>query len=59
MDVGNGNVLPFFEIPNTPSWVRHIAFKVDSVRTLHDTERAPKEAAWMHERELAGTTATG
>ena len=39
MDAGNGNILAFFEIPNspamgrdpnTPSWVQHIAFKVDS-----------------------------
>ncbi len=130
MDAGNGNVLAFFEIPNspamgrdpnTPNWVQHIAFKVDSVQTLHDTKarleaagievigitdhtifksiyfhdpsghrlelaadtatpeqmkqldsvkwemleewsrtkRAPKQAAWMHEREFAGTTATG
>ena len=37
MDVGNGNVLEFFELPtkpemgrdpNTPIWVQHIAFKV-------------------------------
>ena len=130
MDAGNGNVLAFFEIPNspamgrdpnTPNWVQHIAFKVDSVQTLHDTKarleaagievigvtdhtifksiyfhdpsghrlelaadtatpeqmkqldsvkwemleewsrtkRAPRQAAWMHEREFAGTTATG
>ena len=39
-----GNVLAFFEIPNspdmgfdpnTPRWVQHIAFKVDSEQTLH------------------------
>ena len=39
MDAGNGNILAFFEIPNsppmgrdpnTPDWVQHIAFKVDS-----------------------------
>ena len=130
MDAGNGNVLAFFEVPNspamgrdpnTPSWVQHIAFKVDSVQTLHDTKarleaagievigitdhtifksiyfhdpsghrlelaadtatpeqmkqldsvkwemleewsrtkRAPRQAAWMHEREFARTTATG
>jgi catechol 2,3-dioxygenase-like lactoylglutathione lyase family enzyme len=38
MDAGNGNVLAFFEIPNspavgkdpnTPNWVQHIAFKVE------------------------------
>jgi catechol 2,3-dioxygenase-like lactoylglutathione lyase family enzyme len=130
MDAGNGNVLAFFEVPNspamgrdpnTPNWVQHIAFKVDSVQTLQDTKarleaagievigitdhtifksiyfhdpsghrlelaadtatpeqmkqldsvkwemleewsrtkRAPRQAAWMHEREFAGTTATG
>jgi len=124
MDAGNGNVLAFFEIPNsppmgrdpnTPEWVQHIAFKVDSVDTLlatksrleaagipvvgptdhtifqsiyffdpnghrlelaadtataeqmkklddvkwemleewSRTKRAPRQAAWMHERELA------
>ncbi|GAB4561615.1 MAG: VOC family protein [Rhizobacter sp.] len=127
MDAGHGNILAFFEIPNsppmgrdpnTPSWVQHIAFKVDSVEALlatqarleaagievvgvtdhtifksiyffdpnghrlelaadtaspeqmgkldevkwemleewSRTKRAPKQAAWMHERELAGTT---
>jgi catechol 2,3-dioxygenase-like lactoylglutathione lyase family enzyme len=125
MDAGNGNILAFFEIPNsptmgrdpnTPDWVQHIAFKVDSeavlleskarleaagievvgvtdhtvfksiyfrdpnghrlelawdcatpeqMKRLDDvkwemleewsrTKRAPKQAAWMHERELAG-----
>ncbi len=38
MDAGHGNVLAFFELPqspemgrdgNTPDWVQHIAFKVD------------------------------
>lgn len=125
LDAGGGNVLAFFELPNspamgrdpnTPAWVQHIAFKVDSVSTLeavkarlqadgidvvgvtdhvifksiyfHDpnghrvelaadtatpdmaqrldavkwpmleewskTRRAPRHAAWLHERELAG-----
>ena len=124
MDAGNGNILAFFEIPNsppmgrdpnTPDWVQHIAFKVESeavivaakarleaagipvvgitdhtifksiyfydpnghrlelvadtatpeqMKSLDDvkwemleewsrTKRAPKQAAWMHERELA------
>jgi catechol 2,3-dioxygenase-like lactoylglutathione lyase family enzyme len=124
MDAGNGNILAFFEIPNsppmgrdpnTPDWVQHIAFKVESeavlveakarleaagipvvgitdhtifksiyfydpnghrlelaadtatpeqMKKLDDvkwemleewsrTKRAPKQAAWMHERELA------
>ncbi|HRO59928.1 MAG TPA: VOC family protein [Burkholderiaceae bacterium] len=43
MDAGGGNILAFFEIPNspemgrdpnTPAWVQHIAFKVDSVDAL-------------------------
>jgi glyoxylase I family protein len=47
LDAGNGNVLAFFEIPNsppmgrdpnTPEWVQHIAFKVGSVATLLDTK---------------------
>ena len=48
LDAGGGNVLAFFEIPNsppmgrdanTPEWVQHIAFKVDSVATLEATKR--------------------
>ena len=44
LDAGNGNVLAFFELPtrermgrdpNTPSWVQHIAFEVDSIEELH------------------------
>lgn len=43
LDAGGGNVLAFFEIPNsppmgrdpnTPAWVQHIAFKVDSEQAL-------------------------
>ena len=43
MDAGNGNVLAFFEIPNspamgkdpnTPNWVQHIAFKVEDMDAL-------------------------
>jgi catechol 2,3-dioxygenase-like lactoylglutathione lyase family enzyme len=43
LDAGNGNVLAFFELPeqpemgrdeNTPEWVQHIAFEVDSVDAL-------------------------
>lgn len=124
MDAGGGNILAFFEIPksppmgrdpNTPAWVQHIAFKVDSEKDLLEakarleangvdvigptdhtifksiyffdpnghrlelaadvgtpemhakldevkwamleewsrTKRAPKHAAWMHEKEFA------
>lgn len=43
LDAGNGNVLAFFELPqqkamgrdpNTPAWVQHIAFKVESEAEL-------------------------
>ncbi len=43
LDAGNGNVLAFFELPeqqamgrdeNTPTWVQHLALKVDSLDTL-------------------------
>jgi catechol-2,3-dioxygenase len=48
LDAGGDNVLAFFELPtspamgrdeNTPAWVQHIAFKVDSVQTLIDTKQ--------------------
>ena len=43
LDAGGGNVLAFFELPNspemgrdeaTPAWVQHIAFKVPSLDAL-------------------------
>ena len=43
LDAGNGNVLAFFELPNqadmgrdgnTPEWVQHIAFEVESEKEL-------------------------
>ena len=43
MDAGMGNVIAFFELPNspamgkdqnTPAWVQHIAFEVDSMEVL-------------------------
>ena len=43
MDAGMGNILAFFELPNspemgfdenTPDWVQHIAFEVDSMDEL-------------------------
>ena len=43
MNAGGGNVLAFFELPNspemgrdenTPAWVQHIALEVDSMETL-------------------------
>jgi catechol 2,3-dioxygenase-like lactoylglutathione lyase family enzyme len=127
LDAGGGNILAFFEIPNsppmgrdpnTPDWVQHIAFKVGSEAELvaakrrlqaagievvgptdhaifksiycfdpnghrlelaadtatpeqmarldavkwdmleewSRTRRAPRQAAWLHERELAAGT---
>lgn len=124
LDAGGGNILAFFEIPNspkmgrdpnTPPWVQHLSMKVESVAHLEEakaqleangvevlgpiehtifksiyffdpnghrlelvadtatpemqrkldavkwemleewtrTKKAPKQAAWMHERELA------
>jgi len=59
LDAGQGNVLAFFELPNappmgrdegTPSWVQHIAFKVDSLDTL---------AAAKARLEAAGIAVTG
>lgn len=47
LDAGAGNVLAFFELPaqpamsrdlQTPTWVQHIAFKLDSLQTLHDAK---------------------
>lgn len=47
LDAGNGNVLAFFEVPNsppmgrdpnTPAWVQHIAFKVKDMETLLATK---------------------
>jgi lactoylglutathione lyase len=53
MDAGGGNVLAFFELPNspemgrdpnTPAWVQHIALEVDSVAVL-ESAKARLEAA--------------
>ena len=53
MDAGGGNVLAFFELPNspemgrdqnTPDWVQHIALEVESVEVL-ETAKARLEAA--------------
>jgi len=47
LDAGQGNVLAFFELPNspemgrdgnTPGWVQHIAFKVGSMEELLATK---------------------
>jgi catechol 2,3-dioxygenase-like lactoylglutathione lyase family enzyme len=47
LDAGNGNILAFFELPNsppmgrdenTPEWVQHIAFKLGSMDELLATQ---------------------
>ena len=47
LDAGQGSVLAFFELPtqpamdrdrNTPTWVQHLAFEVDSMDTLLATK---------------------
>ncbi len=52
LDCGNGNVLAFFELPeqpemdrdqNTPQWVQHIAFRVESLDELLKGKAAAEE----------------
>jgi catechol 2,3-dioxygenase-like lactoylglutathione lyase family enzyme len=61
LDAGQGNVLAFFELPNapamgrdenTPDWVQHIAFKVESLAVL-DATKARLQAAGV---EVVGPT---
>ena len=49
LDAGMGNVLAFFELPNspemgadpnTPDWVQHIAFELEDMDALLDAKRA-------------------
>ena len=55
LDAGMGNVLAFFELPNspdmgkdphTPEWVQHIAFELEDMQSLKDTQ-ARLEAAGL------------
>ncbi len=48
LDAGNGNILAFFELPNspemgrdlnTPQWVQHIAFQLADVEALEQAKR--------------------
>ena len=64
LDAGNGNVLAFFELPNqpdmgkdpnTPAWVQHIAFKVDTMDDL----MAAKARAQAHGLDVIGPTNHG
>jgi catechol 2,3-dioxygenase-like lactoylglutathione lyase family enzyme len=59
LDAGGGNVLAFFELPNspamgrdeaTPAWVQHIAFKVPDMESL----LAAKARAEAHGLEVIG-----
>ena len=62
MDAGNGNILAFFEIPNsppmgrdanTPDWVQHIAFKIEGGEEALLETKARLEAAGI---EVVGVT---
>ncbi|MBL6816770.1 MAG: VOC family protein [Pseudomonadales bacterium] len=64
MDAGMGNVLAFFELPNspemgrdpnTPSWVQHIAFEVDN----YDALLAAKSAIKAEGLDVLGPTNHG
>lgn len=53
LDAGMGNVLAFFELPNsppmgrdgnTPEWVQHIAFEVESLDVLMATKARVEQA---------------
>jgi glyoxylase I family protein len=48
LDAGSGNILAFFELPNsppmgrdtnTPEWVQHIAFRVKDLTALQESKR--------------------
>lgn len=64
LDAGGGNVLAFFELPqqpdmgkdpNTPAWVQHIAFEVESMEAL----MAAKARAEAHGLDVLGPTDHG
>ena len=64
LDAGMGNVLAFFELPNspemgrdeaTPEWVQHIAFELDNERAL----LAAKSQIESHGVEVLGPTHHG
>lgn len=61
MDAGNGNILAFFEIPNspemgkdpnTPDWVQHIAFRLETEEELMQA----KKDLEAHGLEVIGPT---
>jgi glyoxylase I family protein len=54
LDAGAGNILAFFELPNsppmgrdenTPVWTQHIAFEVKDMEALNEARRAPGRRA--------------
>ena len=64
MDAGMGNILAFFELPNsppmggdenTPAWVQHIAFELESVDALLKSKARIEEAGL----EVVGPTNHG
>ncbi len=64
LDAGGGNILAFFEIPNspemgrdenTPNWVQHIAFEVKDLDTLMEA----KEFAETNGLDVVGPTNHG
>ncbi|MBU0552837.1 VOC family protein [Myxococcota bacterium] len=64
LDAGQGNILAFFELPNspkmdrdhnTPTWVQHIAFELESVEALMEA-KAKVEGAGL---EVIGPTDHG
>lgn len=64
LDAGNGNILAFFELPNspdmgrdenTPQWVQHIAFQVENEKELMQA-KADLESAGI---EVVGPTDHG
>jgi glyoxylase I family protein len=64
LDAGMGNILAFFELPNspemsadsnTPDWVQHIAFELDD---MHALQRA-REALLAEGLEVIGPTNHG
>lgn len=64
LDAGSGNILAFFELPNsppmgrdpnTPEWTQHIAFQVPDLDAL-ETIRAKAEAAGL---DVVGPTDHG
>lgn len=64
LDAGQGNILAFFELPNspemgrdenTPAWVQHIAFQLKSIEEL----REAKEYLQRQGLEVVGPTDHG